>query len=310
MNYEEFYYPLQHFVTTPQLDKRRRCFGNQHIMKLLKKQDPTHDLYISKYATDGIVTCIILDFDSKEDQQKAKEDAMKLKRFLKTKGLNTVIVRSGNKGYHTYTQITMRKFKGKSIEMDEQHYKAFFEAFVKELIGLNLPKPLTYPTLDSTNTNAGLGGNIRLIGSIHPKTGERCRIIDGEFVDMDSEEWDHITQWEHDCYSAARKYAIINKEHIEKKEREAQTKLMSKYGYDPCAVNDLRQLMPRIYGGKVKEFDGYITMQCPFHDDNNPSMMVTNVWFSCAACGEKGNWWTLRDKGVVDFKEETIRVKK
>ena len=76
--------------------------------------------------------------------------------------------------------------------------------------------------------------------------------------------------------------------------------------------NDLRTLMPSIYGGEYKTFKkGYIMMQCPFHNDSNPSMIVKKEFYYCKACGEKGNWWNLREKGVVDFEdEEYIRVGK
>ena len=59
--------------------------------------------------------------------------------------------------------------------------------------------------------------------------------------------------------------------------------------------------MPQIYGGKVKRYGNYVMMQCPFHNDNNPSLVVTKEYYYCKGCGEKGNWWTLKSKGVVDF---------
>ena len=48
--------------------------------------------------------------------------------------------------------------------------------------------------------------------------------------------------------------------------------------------------MPQIYGGKVKRYGNYVMMQCPFHNDNNPSLVVTKEYYYCKGCGEKGNW--------------------
>ena len=44
-------------------------------------------------------------------------------------------------------------------------------------------------------------------------------------------------------------------------------------------------------------------MKCPWHNDEKPSLLTTRHWFSCSACGEKGNIWTLRKKGLVEFDE-------
>ena len=64
--------------------------------------------------------------------------------------------------------------------------------------------------------------------------------------------------------------------------------------------------MPSIYGGKTKTFSDYIMMQCPFHNDNNPSMKVKKEFYYCLGCGATGNWWTLRELGVTDF--DYIRI--
>ena len=48
------------------------------------------------------------------------------------------------------------------------------------IINLDYLTARTYNTLDNVNFSAGLNGNIRLINSTHPKTGEKCEIIDGE----------------------------------------------------------------------------------------------------------------------------------
>lgn len=39
----------------------------------------------------------------------------------------------------------------------------------------------------------------------------------------------------------------------------------------------------------VSKYEGYYLALCPYHDDNNPSLLVGNDgWFKCLACGERG----------------------
>lgn len=318
LNYESIFYPKQHHITIPEVPSRNICFGNTYIHKKIKHQDPTHNIYITKYPDDGLISCIILDFDSEDNPDDALKDAHKLKMFLASKtdkyaknGINTVIIKSGKKGFHCYIQIKMKAFKGDTVEVLQEPYnELLFKSFVEKLIGID--RGMTYKTLDLTNTNAGLGGNIRLIGSIHPKTGNICSIYEGEFVDMDSPEWDHISKWEHLCYLGAMHHAKSQVSFTEKEIKESKKKakeyMLTNNCEDPVEANDLRELMPRIYGGKTKSYSDYIMMQCPFHDDNNPSMKVKKEWYYCLGCGEKGNWWNLRLKGVVDFKGD-IKVK-
>jgi len=169
-------------------------------------------------------------------------------------------------------------------------------------------KRVQYKTLDTTNTGAGLRGNIRVIGSIHPKTNNKCEIIDGEFKENILP-----NNFVHKCLVDAYEFVKIHNKNKKYKERERKKNATVYKGKDdPVAANDLRTLMPSIYGGEYKTFSkGYIMMQCPFHNDSNPSMVVKKEFYYCKACGEKGNWWNLREKGVVDFEEEEyIRVGK
>ena len=300
IDYELIYERKQHYLTVPQYSDRKLCFGNESIVKAIKHQKENTDLFITKYAEDNIVSCIILDFDDKDNPKNALNDAKKLKLVLNRQGLNTVIVKSGSKGYHCYIQIPIHNFG--AFEVDSE---TFFKKFTELLIQGG--KKVQYKTLDSTNTGAGLRGNIRVIGSIHPKTNQRCEIIDGNFKDF-IEPNSFVSL----CIRDAYEFANIHEKHEVIKERQRNS-VMKKYdGEDPVAENDLRTLMPAIYGGDYKTFKkGYIMMQCPFHNDSNPSMVVKKEFFYCKSCGEKGNWWTLREKGVVDFEdEEYIRVGK
>lgn len=305
IDYELIYERKQHYLTIPQDQNRKLCFGNDSIVKAIQHQKQGTDLFITKYAEDHIVSCIILDFDDKDNPKNALNDAKKLKLVLKRQGLNTVIVMSGSKGYHCYIQIPILNFGNDEYAADvdsESWFKKFTELIIQG------GKNVKYKTLDSTNTGAGLRGNIRVIGSIHPKTNKRCEIIDGEFKDFIEP-----NKFVWNCFNDAYEFAKIHEKHEILKERERKANMTTYSGDDdPVLANDLRTLMPSIYGGDYKSFSkGYIMMQCPFHNDSNPSMVVKKEFYYCKACGEKGNWWNLRDKGVVDFEEEEyIRVGK
>ena len=84
--------------------------------------------------------------------------------------------------------------------------------------------------------------------------------------------------------------------HIKEKEKRKKWKQVKIDETDIIANNDLRILLPQIYGGEVKKFDGYIAMTCFAHNDQKPSMMVKKSHYWCTACGEKGNIWTLIKK--------------
>ena len=300
IDYELIYERKQHYLTIPQDNNRKLCFGNESIVKAIKHQKENTDLFITKYAEDNIVSCIILDFDDKDNPENALNDAKKLKLVLNRQGLNIVIVKSGSKGYHCYIQIPIHNFG--EFDVDSE---TFFKKFTNLLIQGG--KKVQYKTLDTTNTGAGLRGNIRVIGSIHPKTHNRCEIIDGSFKDFILPN-SFVTE----CVRDAYEFAKIHEKHHVLKEQQRKAAVKKYDGDDPVLENDLRTLMPAIYGGDYKTFkNGYIMMQCPFHNDSNPSMVVKKEFFYCKSCGEKGNWWTLREKGVVDFEdEEYIRVGK
>ena len=261
-------------------------------------------MFITKYAKDGIVSCVILDFDDDDvHHSNAFKDARKLQRFTSRKGLNTVIVSSTNKGYHCYIQLPPRYFgDGKSdVGVDRD---VWFNKFVEYLIN---NRKFKYKTLDSTNTSAGIRGNIRIVGSVHPKTQERVHIEKGEFLDFIEP-----CDWEWDCMQKAFQYAEHKPMVKQAEQKEIRKKLREKElnGQELIDQNDLRILMPSIFGGETKSFKkGYIMMNCPFHNDANPSMVVEKDYYFCKSCGAKGNWWTLYRLGKVHLpKKEFIRI--
>ena len=261
-------------------------------------------MFITKYAKDGIVSCVILDFDDEDkSHSNAYNDARRLQKFTARKGLNTVIVSSTNKGYHTYIQLPPRYFgnQNSNIGVDRD---VWFNKFVEYLIN---NRKFKYKTLDSTNTSAGLRGNIRVIGSVHPKTQERVHIEKGEFLDFIEP-----CDWEWDCMQRSYEFASNKPKVEEAKQKEIRKKLREKQhdGQELIDKNDLRIIMPSIFGGETKSFKkGYIMMNCPFHSDANPSMVVEKDYYFCKSCGAKGNWWTLYRLGKVHLpKKEFIRI--
>lgn len=275
---------------------QHRYWNDKVIEMVIANQKQTEDIYISKYPSSRLVDTIILDFDSEEIKE-AYADVNKMRNYLTKEGLNCVIVRSGSKGYHLYIQIAPFLFK------DTEHrnginWNSYFNAFVCFLIH---DSHSTYKTLDKTNFNAGLNGNIRLIGSIHPKTGEKCEIIEGEFIS------DYrVTK----VQDEAQKKAFLKCEIVEEEKRQKAKKTTVIKGNDPIANNDLRDVFREITGDIKLYPKGYGYCCCPVHGDKHPSLLVTKEWFSCSACSFRGNIWRLKKMGLVDFDENGVAKRK
>lgn len=295
LNYS-FLRPSEHIITVRDrvtgFARQHRYWNDTVIRKLLKEQKPSEDIYVSKYPKSRLIDTIILDFDS-EDLDEAYNDVCKLRNYLKINGLNSIIVKSGSKGYHIYIEIAPFLFNDTNIRKVSDWNK-FFNAFVCFLIH---DGESSYDTLDNVNFSAGLNGNIRLIGSVHPKTGELCEIIDGEFL-KDYK----VTR----IQSNAQRTAYAKME-IKQKDMERQLQTQVVDGTDPIANNDLREIFPQIVGAEGKLYPkGYMYINCPFHHDTHPSMLVTKEWYSCSGCNEKGNVWSLKKKGLVDFGSDGV----
>lgn len=270
--------------------KQHRYWGEKIITKILAQQKGSQDIYITKYPKNRLIETVILDFDS-TDLDKAYQEVSRMRNYLTANKHNCVIVKSGSKGYHLYIQIAPFLFKDTEFRQIKQ-WGSFFNAFVCFLIH---DGDYTYETLDKVNFSAGLNGNIRLIGSIHPKTGDKCEIIEGGFIDNQV-----ITKIQDEAQKKACHKLVIQEE--DKKRRINSTQVV---GYDPIINNDLRIIFRDITGHDVKIYPkGYAYGLCPFHGDSHPSLLITKEWYSCSACGEKGNIWTLKKKGLVKFDEE------
>lgn len=290
----KFLTPREHVIT---VRDRVTGFAHQHrywndmvIDEVLSNQKPTEDVYISKYPSGKLVDTIILDFDSDEDISLAYKDVKRLRNFLEINGLNSVIVSSGSKGYHLYIDIAPFLFKDTDYRSIGD-WNSYFNAFVSFVIH---DGDYVYETLDNINFSAGLNGNIRLIGSKHPKTGNTCEIIEGSFNHDYS-----VTSLQDEAQRRAyHKIEIVE----EKKQQKLKTARV--IGNDPIKNNDLREVFRSITGDIKVYPKGYGYCCCPFHNDRHPSMLVTKEWYSCSGCGEKGNIWTLKKKGLVEFDGE------
>ena len=291
--------PKQHTLTV-----RNRSLGfgklykvwNQAVIdKMIREQKPNTDLYITKYPKNRLVECIILDFDSEDNIELAYKDVKRMRNYLTKNGHNCVIVSSGSKGYHLYCQIAPFQFKDTEIRaIGTKNWERFFNAFVCFLIHDNKSQ---YSTLDERNTSAGLGGNIRLIGSKHPKTGNVCEVIDGSFVGE---------QLPTKIQDEAQKKAYCNFEIKEEERQQKLKKVRIVHGNDPVANNDLRVVFEQLTG-EIKIYPkGYGYCKCPYHGDNHPSLLVTKEFFSCSACSFRGNVFTLKKLGLVDFDENGV----
>ena len=283
----------EHFITVNDRNgysNRRKIWNENVIAKVLKNQKPSEDIYVTKYPSSRLVKYLILDFDSKEDKSISLKESERLMRYMEKHGHPCVLVDSTNKGYHLYIQISPFLFKdeGNRVMPD---WDLYFDEFVRFMIRKSSKLP--YTTLDATNTSAGLRGNIRLIGSLHPSTGRRVSIIRGEF----SDDLLPPTSLQDTAQKVAFEFCDICEE--QKQVRISKSKVVN--GIDPIEENDLRELFPAIFGGDVKHYGYYSMMCCPFHNEKHPSLMLTKRTFKCRACGEQGNIWSLKKKGIVEF---------
>ena len=296
MDYEAIFRKKQHYITIPQVPTKKLFVSNRQVNRILNNQLDNQDIFITKYPKDNCVSTVILDFDDKDNPDNALKDVKILKKYLHRKGLNAVIVKSGKKGNHCYLQIPVHNFIGGEFAHANFEPNIFFKQYVKQLIGLYDGK--YYSTLDDINFSAGLRGNIRLIGSNHPK-GSRCEIISGEFLTnpIDPNDWD----WE--CFEVAKKFAEDDAK------RTFETKKIQYNGEDLIKDNDLIDIFEQELGVDVKRYSNYAYGNCPFHNDAHKSLFIDKEKFRCNSCGSKGNIYTLIKNGLVKI-DNDLRVGK
>lgn len=289
----------QHMITVRNRDtgkaRRVRYWNDDTIRQVLANQKPNEDVFVQKYPKNRLLRFLILDFDSKEDKDLVYKEVYQLKKQLNKHGHNVVVVDSTNKGLHLYIEIAPVLFKDNG-NWHVSDWNSFFRNFQEYFIRRSSTKShlVEYKTLDGINSKAGLNGNIRLVGSIHPSTGETVNIIDGSFKDLQVP-----TKFQEKCMRIALSMCEIIHERDEYNKSQLKTTVVN--GNDPIQNNDLREVFREITGDIKVYNKGYAYCCCPFHNDNHPSMLVTKEWYSCSSCNAKGNIWTLKKHGLVDF---------
>lgn len=296
----EIFEPRQHYCTvvdrTGRKNARRiRIRSVEQLERLVANQPSNTDMYITKYAKHDVVWNIILDFDY-EDKRVAYDDAYRLRTYLKSKEINMVIADSTNKGFHGYIEIpptNFREFPLCGIEEPSLFFKEYVRLFC------NLDK-LKLVSLDEVNFNASLDGNIRVIGSIHPKTNKQVCIVKGKFHDINenSEYYTQAMQYHSEIVKIAYKQYKKRLDEIETKRLQYREALQTE---DDLLNKDLRDVFQSLFSlQKVRNYGGAIWCNCPFHKDSNPSFCITETHYFCASCGEKGNIFSLIKKGLIE----------
>lgn len=307
----EIFEDKQHYLTTVYRSRNRnarrvRIKSVDQLERLVENQPVNSDLYITKYGKDGVVFNIILDFDSEDDKSVAWNDCLTIRKFLERKGIDCVIVDSTNKGYHLYVQIPPTNFK---VFFDEpiEEPSLFFKYYVIELLNLDSFK---LKSLDEVNFNASLDGNIRVIGSTHPKTNQEVYIKQGKFHDINEnlDYYENAMHYHDKIIRVAFNQYKEALEEIETKRLQYSNRLKTE---DDLLNLDLRDVFQNIFNlQKVREYGENIWCNCPFHNDNSPSFCITPTHYFCASCGEKGNIFTLIKKGLVEQPKQEYWITK
>ena len=303
MNTLAIFEPKEHYLTTVYRGRNRnakriRIKSVNQLERLVKMQPKDSDMYITKYAKDDIVWNIILDFDAEDDKSVAWNDCLTISKFLERKGIDCVIVDSTNKGYHLYVQIPPTNFR-KFGDDDIEEPSLFFKCYVSELLNLRSFKLIS---LDEVNYNASLDGNIRVISSTHPKTGQVVYIKQGTFHDINEnlDYYENAMHYHTQVVRVAYAKYCEQLEEIETKRLQYANRVKTE---DDLLSLDLRDVFQSIFSlQKVRKYGNTIWCCCPFHNDENPSFCITPTHFFCSSssCNEKGNIFTLIKKGLVE----------
>lgn len=303
--YKKVFREREHYLTTVRQNKpayRKRIKRVNQLTTAVNNQPLGSHLYITKYPEDGVIDTIILDFDDDLNPNRAFLEAETLKKYLHTKHINCVIVDSTNKGVHAYIEVPPLNFKRLGLSVIEKP-KLLFNHYVHHLINMNHFK---FETLDMINFSASLNGNIRLIGSTHPKTGKTVKIKCGEFVTDYESYYKKSIHYSDIIWKNA--WRLYNKDLEELKEKKLRRES------NPVDKLDLRDIFRTVFNvDNIKEYSGGYWCNCPFHNDSNPSFCVTEDYYFCAGCGAKGNVWTLIKDGYIELPQinyiKTPRVK-
>lgn len=263
----------------------------KYIIRGQELNNYREDIFYHCYGREEAINYFVLDFDCEDDPSLALCDLDYVQDNLEEHGFNCVVVMSGNKGYHLYTQIPTTRFDNYGVNSH-----TMFTLFWKQLIEYG---KYNLETLDENHWRNSLGSNIRLIGSIHPRTCNEVSICDGKFINPEEIE---ENSWYQKCIRNALSLsvqAMIDEKRVRLNTRKRNREFYNKHGVDLEQV-DLRDVFSTIYGEYFsKSFGKYDSYNCMFHDDQSPSMLVWKDYYMCKSCGKKGNIRTLINNGYV-----------
>lgn len=234
---------------------------------LLKgNKNGNYNFYVEKYYDKTNIRTIILDYDG----DNAKNDVYNTSILLANNKIMHFIVNSTNKGYHLY--ILLPKPVNFQLTASKRLNNKIFINFIINLVGDS-------ESLDKANY--GLFSNIRQLGSVHPKTGKVVRVeyAYAPFIDKDLKINLDYYNTHNDYFNRALLKSfqlLIYKDKINSiiKSR----KRIRRYSND---VIDLRTL----FNGKSYDGGRSIWAQCPFHDDDKPSLHVYEKTAYCMVDG-------------------------
>lgn len=238
------------------------CCGLEKVNSFNK-----YNVYVEKYHDLTRIRTVILDFDG----DNAYQDVYKASKLLQDYDIMNLVVNSTNKGYHLY--IILPKPLNLLLTPNKSMNNEVFIKFIINLIG-------DYKSLDKVNY--GLYSNIRLVGSVHPKTGEVLRIeyafapfLDENTLKINPNYYIDKNEYFYNSFINSLSY-LSNMEKINN-----IIKSRSKYSNFGKAVVDLRQY----FDGK--SFDGGRSKWCvcPFHNDKHASLHVYEKIAICEVCG-------------------------
>lgn len=210
--------------------------------------------YIEKYPNENKVDKIILDFDG-DDKVKVYDEVMSCCKYLKDNDISYFVEDSTNKGYHLFI-LLFNKFNfnlSNNFSVNNKLFKCFIN---------NLLNNKEYKYIDKVNM--GLRTNIRLFGSVHPKTNKR----------VDKVTWfcGNYNKFVIDCYNKACDMV---------EEIKYNGRWRKIVNYDNSYV-DLRELP----WDNIKHTDNNsLWCSCHWHKDNNPSLRVYEKSAYCMKCG-------------------------
>lgn len=237
--------------------------GLEKINKLGK-----YNVYVKKYQNITNIRTIILDFDNNN----AYEDVYNASALLEKHKIMNLVVNSTNKGYHIY--ILLPKPLNFCLTPNKNMNNELFTRFIINLIG-------DYESLDKANW--GLYSNIRLLGSVHPKTGKILRVeyayapfVYEDTLKVKPEYYMEKNHYFYDSFVKSLSYL----ENMDKINNIIKTR-SRKVSYTNNAI-DLREL----FDGKSYDGGRSKWCVCPWHNDNHASLHVYEKIAFCSVCGK------------------------